>query len=75
MIMKNPRTAAAIAILALAEIRAATDVFDRGEANVFDALDAVTVSVESYRAAIRGLRSPGPWSAIHRRRRSSGDAA
>ncbi len=75
MTMNTSRTPAAIAILALAEIRAATDVFDCGEANVFDALDAVTVSVESYRAAIRGLRSPGPWATSHPRRRSSGDAA
>jgi hypothetical protein len=28
-----------------------TDAFDRGEMNVFDALDAVIVVVEAYRAA------------------------
>lgn len=75
MPMNTPRTPAAIAILALAEIRAATEVFDRGEANVFDALAAVTVSVESYRVAIRRLRSPGRWTATPPRRRSTGDAA
>lgn len=74
MTMNTPRTPAAIAILALAEIRAATDVFDRGEVNVFDTLNAIGVSIESYRVVIQGLRSSGPWSAI-RPRRSSGDAA
>lgn len=49
---KNVDTSAAAkaAILALAEIKAAADAFDRGESNVFDALDAVTVAVEAYRA-------------------------
>lgn len=75
MTMNTSRTPAAIAILALAEIRAATDVFDRGEANVFDALDAVTVSVESYRAAMRRHRSPGRWTAIRPPRRANGEAA
>lgn len=73
--MNTPRTPAEIAILALAEIRAATDVFDRGEANVFDALDAVTVSVESYRAAMRRHRSLGRWTAIRPPRRANGEAA
>ena len=42
--------AAKAAILALAEIKAAAEAFERGESNVFDALDAVTVAVEAYRA-------------------------
>ena len=32
----------------LAEVKAATDAFDRGDTNVFDALDAIRVAVESY---------------------------
>lgn len=39
------------AILTLAEIKAATEAFDRGETNVFEALDAVVVAIEAYRAA------------------------
>lgn len=38
------------AILALAEIKSATDAFDRGESNVFDALDVIVAVVEAYRA-------------------------
>ena len=36
------------AVLVKAEIKAATDVFDRGDTNVFDALDAIRVAVEAY---------------------------
>lgn len=39
------------AILALAEIKAAVESFDRGDSNVFDALDAVIVAIEAHRAA------------------------
>ncbi|MFM7412792.1 MAG: hypothetical protein ACKO9B_02790 [Planctomycetota bacterium] len=35
------------AVLAMAEIKAATESFDRGVTNVFDALDAVTVAIEA----------------------------
>ena len=41
------------AIIAMAEIKAAVETFDRGEANVFDALDAIIVEIEAYRAADR----------------------
>ena len=41
------------AILTLAEIKAATEAFDRGETNAYDSLDAVIVAVETYRAASR----------------------
>jgi hypothetical protein len=39
------------AVLALAEIKAAIEAFDRGETNVFDALDAIIVAVETQRTA------------------------
>ena len=34
------------AVLAMAEIKAATEAFDRGETNVFDALDSVRMAVD-----------------------------
>ena len=40
------------AILTLAEIKAAVESFDRGDTNVFDALDAIIVAVEAHRAAM-----------------------
>lgn len=39
---------ATTAIYALAEIKAAVEAFDRGEANVFDTLDGIIVAVEAY---------------------------
>lgn len=42
---------AAIALLTLAEIKAAAECFDRGEANVFDTLDAIVVAVAAFQAA------------------------
>lgn len=53
--MKKPTTIpqAKRAILTTAEIKAALEAFDRGESNVFDALDAIIVEVEAYRAAGR----------------------
>jgi hypothetical protein len=39
-------------ILTLAEIKAAVETFDRGETNVFDALDAIIVAVEAHQAAM-----------------------
>lgn len=51
MARKIRQTRSGLAILTLAEIKAATDAFDRGEANVFDALDAIIAAVEAYRAA------------------------
>lgn len=50
--MKKPSTIrfAQSAILTLAEIKAAIKAFDRGDANLFDALDAVLVAIEAYRS-------------------------
>jgi hypothetical protein len=41
------------AVLTLAEIKAAVEAFDRGETNVSDALEAIIVELEAYRAATR----------------------
>lgn len=46
----------ATAILRLAEIKAAVEAFDRGDTNVFDALDAIIVAVEAYRNAMASRR-------------------
>jgi hypothetical protein len=35
----------------MAEIKAVTEAFDRGETNVSDALDAVMLAIAAYRAA------------------------
>ena len=48
MTNKTFATLAKRAVLVMAEIKAATDVFDRGDTNVFDALDAIRVAVEAY---------------------------
>lgn len=40
-------------ILTLAEIKAASEAFDRGESNAFDAMDAILVAVEAYQDAMR----------------------
>ena len=40
------------AVLRLAEIKAAVEAFECGEINVFDALEAIVVEVEGYRAAV-----------------------
>lgn len=47
------RPPAPSAILVLAEIKAAVEAFDRGETNAFDAIDAILVSAEAYRAAAK----------------------
>jgi hypothetical protein len=41
-------TVANQAVLVMAEIKSATDAFDRGDTNVFDALDANRVAVGAY---------------------------
>lgn len=46
----------ATAILALAEIQAAVEAFDRGETNVFDALDVIAVAVGAYQNATASCR-------------------
>jgi hypothetical protein len=52
---KIPQSRPAFATLAVAEIvaeiKAATAAFDRGESNMFEALDSIIVAVEAYRAA------------------------
>lgn len=40
------------ALFTITEIKAAVEAFDRGEANAFDAMDAVLVAIEGYRAAL-----------------------
>lgn len=45
------------AVLVLAEIKAATAAFDRGQVNVFDALDAVALALEALRPRNRRGRS------------------
>lgn len=51
--MKTPQSVpfATTAILTLAEIKAAVESFDRGNSNVFDALDAIILALEAHRAA------------------------
>ena len=57
---KSMRTHLAhVAILTLAEIKAAADAFDRGDSNVFDALDSIAVAVEAYRVAVPGRSRRG----------------
>ena len=43
------------AIITLAEIKASLEAFDRGESNVFDALDSVDVAIEAYQAAAQSF--------------------
>lgn len=50
------RSAPATAILTLVEIKAAAEAFDRGEANVFEAIDAILMAVESYRTTVQTNR-------------------
>jgi len=56
--MEKPTTIphAKRAILTLAEIKAATEAFDRGDINVFDALDEIRMAVEAHRAAASPIR-------------------
>jgi hypothetical protein len=56
MIGKKIQTRSAVAILTMAEIKAATDGFNSGKTNVFDALDAVAVAIEAFREAERPRR-------------------
>ena len=53
-----------IVILAMAEIKAATDAFERGEANVHDAIDAIAAAVEACReaAAEQRRRQERKWA-------------
>lgn len=56
MKMPNALPIAQSAVLALAEIKAATEAFDQGETNVFDALDAIAVAVAAYQNALASCR-------------------
>lgn len=56
MTNKNFVTLARRAMLVMAEIKAATDDFDRGDANVFDALDAIRLAIEAYTTNEEGRR-------------------
>ncbi len=56
MTNKNFVTLAKRAVLVMAEIKAATDAFDRGDTNVFDSLDAIRVAVEAYTKSEVGRR-------------------
>jgi len=47
---------ATCAIMTMAEVKAAAESFDKGSTNVFDALDAIVVAIEAYRAARRPRR-------------------
>lgn len=46
---------AAHAVLALADIKAASAAFDRGDANIFDAMNTIVIACEAYRAATKGI--------------------
>jgi hypothetical protein len=56
MTNKQLRSSTTLAILAMAEVKAAAESFDKGSTNVFDALDAIVVAIEAYRAARRPRR-------------------
>lgn len=56
MKLQSTIPAAKAAVLALAEIKAATQAFDRGETNVFDTLDSISGAVEAYRATTQTRR-------------------
>ena len=48
--------AAKSAIITLAEIKAAAEAFDRGDTNVFDALEQMAVAIDAYRNAVEPRR-------------------
>jgi hypothetical protein len=47
---------AAMAIFALAEIKGVTQAFDKGQTNVFDALDAIMVAIKAYQKGAAARR-------------------
>lgn len=65
--MKTPKIhrAAKSAILALADVKSAVAAFDRGDLNVFAALDAILVAVEFRSDVTQAGREP------RRRRRAA----
>lgn len=60
--MKTPKLhqPAKAAILAIADVKAAVEAFDRGETNVFAALKAVLAAVADSAANARARRKPVP---------------
>lgn len=44
------------AVLVMAEIKVATEAFDRGDTNVFDALESVRFAIEAYDKAEKSRR-------------------
>lgn len=56
--MKKPIAipSAPLAVCTLADIKAAAEAFDRGEANVFEALDAIRVAIEAWEATRRAVQ-------------------
>ena len=47
----DPRSPATRAVFAIADIKAVVDAFDRGDLNLFMALDAIAAAVEAYQDA------------------------
>lgn len=56
MKMPNALLISQSAVLAIAEIKAATEAFDRGDTNVFNALDAIVVAIETHQNAMASRR-------------------
>lgn len=50
MIHPNHPTPAALAVYAVAAIKTATEAFDNGDINVWDALDAINEAIDDFRA-------------------------
>ena len=58
--MESPKTLslAKTAIVTLAEIKAVVEAFDRGDANVLHALDAIQIALEAYWVESSSKRRP-----------------
>lgn len=46
----HPQSPAALAVFTIAEIKAAVEAFDRGDLNLFVAIDAIAVAIDAYQA-------------------------
>ena len=46
----KPRAPSPLAILTLADITSAADAFNRGETNIFEALDSIIAAIAAYQA-------------------------
>jgi hypothetical protein len=53
---KKRRTPATIALHALTEIKAATQSFDSGKVNLFDALETIRIVIDAYRHSLAMCR-------------------